>query len=252
MTDTRCCTDCATPLTGPWCGHCGLRQPVGRFGLPALFRDLWDRIVNLETGFVRTLWGILRNPRTTITGWFDGKRRTYMHPFALLLICATLSLLSVQFFGDAFWQDFKATMAEISGIQNPVMRERFATFYGHAFALMPYWMMLFCFPLALCLRVLFPKRGYTIAELWAVSLYAIALGIAIDIPFSMVLIAIGVPMSTQMLVTNGILMGFQIIVQGRFIATDWTGWVRVFLASFLGYPLAGALQQTIAFTYAYS
>ena len=250
--NTAHCSNCSQSLTGPFCAQCGLRQPSGRLSMFGLLRDLMARIVDIEAGFVRTLMGVAFRPKTTIQGWLDGRRKHFMHPFALLLICATASVLSIQILGDSFWVEFRNTMAGFSKIADPDDQARFVRFYETAFTLMPYWMLLFCLPIAVSLRLMFPRSGKSVAEFWAVSLYAIALGITLDIPLTLILAWSDITIADQMLATNALLMSTQIFVQGRFMAAGWTGWLRVLLASMLGYPLAGVLQQTIAFTYAYA
>ncbi len=217
-----------------------------------LLRDLMARIIDIETGFFRTLFGVAIRPQTTIQGWLDGRRKHYMHPFALLLICATASVLAIQILGDSFWTEFRNTMAAYSGIADPEDRARFVRFYETAYTLMPYWMLLYCLPIAISLRLMFPRRGTSVAELWAVTLYAIALGIALDIPVTLLMAWSDITLADQMLATSVLLMATQILVQGRFMATGWTSWLRVVLASLLGYPLAGVLQQTLAYLYAFA
>ena len=217
-----------------------------------LLRDLTARIIDIETGFFRTLFGVAIRPQTTIQSWLDGRRKHYMHPFALLLICATASVLAIQMLGDSFWTEFRNTMATFSGIADLEAKTRFARFYETAYTLMPYWMLLFCLPIAVSLRLMFPRRGTSVAEFWAVSLYAISLGITLDIPLTLLMAWSGITLADQMVATNVLLMATQIMVQGRFVAAGWTGWLRVSLASLLGYPLAGVLQQTLAYLYAYA
>ena len=250
--NTATCSNCSQPLTGPFCSQCGLRQPSGRLTMAGLLRDLAARIVDIESGFVRTLVGVALRPQATIQGWLDGRRKHFMHPFALLLICATASVLTIQILGDSFWNEFRTTMAAFSKIDDAEAKARFASFYESAYMLMPYWMLVFCLPIAVSLRLMFPRRGKSVAEFWAVSLYAISLGITLDIPLTLILAWSKITIADQMLATNVLLMGTQIIVQGRFMSGGWTAWLRVLLASLLGYPLAGVLQQTIAYSYAYA
>lgn len=246
------CANCQAPLHGPWCSQCGQKRPSGRLTLGSLGRDFMTRVVDIEAGLMRTLGGLIRNPRPTIQGWLDGRRKHYLHPFALLLVTATLSVLMLQLFGESFTTEFRATMAQMSGLRNEVARERFADFWEMSYSLMPYWMLFFVLPVAALLRVLFPKRGYSTAEYWAACIYAIGLGILVDLPLSAATGIGNVPMALQIMITNLVLVLTQVYVLGRFLAAGWTGWLRVSLATLAGYFLAGLSQQMAAHFYAHA
>lgn len=246
------CPNCHATLHGPWCSQCGQKQPSGRLTIVGLGRDLVARAVDIESGLVRTFVGLVRDPRATIQAWLDGRRKHYLHPFGALLVVATLTVLLLQVFGDAFWAEFRTTMGQMSGLKDDVPRERFVRFYELSYALMPYWMLLFVLPVAGLLRVLFPRRGYTVAEHWAACLFAVTLGILVDLPFSVIMSVLAVPVSSQLMVTNLLLVLAQILVLGRFLAAGWTGWLRVCLATITGFVMAAITTQVVAHAYAYA
>lgn len=246
------CLNCDSLWQGRFCQGCGQRRPLQPLTMPALTRDLVERIINLEQGLVRTLWGLLVHPRQTIQAYLDGQRRTLSHPFALLAIVATLSVLSVSFYGDTFWAAFRTTVAA-SAEQwlNPAQLERFKDFWVMLFGVLPYWMLIYSLPTALLLRALFPRQSVTVAELWVAVMYAIGLAIAIDVPTTLILIWADISMSVQMNTTQALLTLAQAWVLGRWLGRNTWGWIRIVLAILLSNGLSSVLQVTAAMTYAH-
>lgn len=220
--------------------------------MPALTRDLIGRIVDLEQGLLRTFWGLLVRPQATVQAYLSGQRRTLSHPFAFLLIATTLSVLSINLFGAAFWVEFRKTVAiDAERWLNPAQIERFQDFWVMLFGILPYWMLLYSLPIALLLRLFFLRRDYTLAEIWVAVMYAIGLAIAVDVPTTAVLAFSGISMSIQMNTTQGLIILAQLWVLGRFFGPGLSSWLRVLLVIGLSMVLSGVLQVTAAMTYAH-
>lgn len=246
------CLNCQTVWQGPYCHGCGQKRPAARLTMPSLLRDLFERLVNLEQGLLRTFVGLLVRPGHTIQAYLDGQRKKISHPFAFLLVATTLSVLSTYLFGSEFWAEFRETVA-LGAEQrlNPEQLERFKAFWVALFGFMPYWMLAFSFPSAVLLRAFFPSRDRTLAELWVATLYAVGLAIFIDVPVTMILVFSQVSMPLQMLVTQFLIVAAQVWVLGRFLGRNFGCWLRVVLGVLIAVVLSAALGSFAAFTYAY-
>lgn len=105
-------------------------------------------------------------PLVTVQAYLNGQGRTLSHPFAFLVIAATLSVLIVNLFGDSFWLEFRKTVA--TGAEqwlNLQQIQRFQDFWVTLFGVLPYWMLLYSLPIALLLRLFFLRRDHTLAEI---------------------------------------------------------------------------------------
>lgn len=246
------CLNCQTAWQGPYCHGCGQKRPAARLTMPSLLRDLFERIVNLEQGLLRTFVGLLVRPGVTIQAYLDGQRKKISHPFAFLLVGTTLSVLSTYLFGSAFWAEFRETVAlGAERSLNPEQIEKFKDFWVALFGLMPYWMLAFSFPSAVLLRAFFPSRDRTLAELWVATLFAVGLAIFIDIPITMILVYSQVSMPFQMQATQLLLFLAQIWVLGCFLGRNFGCWLRVFFGTLLAFVLSGVLVSAAAHTYAH-
>lgn len=249
---SACCLNCGTPWQGAYCHACGQRRPLARLTMPALSRDLIERIVNLEQGLLRTFWGLLVRPRETVQAYLDGQRKKLSHPFAFLLIAATLSVLSVNLFGESFWIEFRsAVSAGVTHMLNPAQVLRFQDYWVMLFGILPYWMLIYSFPTALLVKLFFRRSGFTLAELWVAVMFGIGLAIAVDIPVTAVLVFSGISMTAQMNVTQLLLMLAQCWVLGQVLGPGVWPWLRVALVMVLSTAISMVLQSTIAMTYAH-
>lgn len=249
------CTACNTPLQGPFCHHCGLRHQAGQLNMRQMGVDLRTRLIDWEQGFFRTLWHLLRQPKTMLDQVLSGRRKGYNHPVTFLLICATLALLAIQLYDDAFWQFFRDTMLrdmQASRLGQEAIN-RFVDVHAATMAILPYWMLFFSLPTALFMRWFFPKRGHTVAEYWLLNLYAVAVALLLDAVVGTVATLTGIDPQFQIRqMSAGILM----LICLAYIGRAWLGgglWTiaRILLAMFLAGVINGVLQQAAAYSYAY-
>jgi len=77
------CRNCATPLLGPHCYHCG--QPVKGLVRPLgnLFGDVLDNVFNIDTRIVRTLGPLFAKPGFLTSEYFAGRQVRYVTPVRL-------------------------------------------------------------------------------------------------------------------------------------------------------------------------
>lgn len=91
--DPAACANCGAALAGEWCSSCGQRRVERRLHLREVLRDLWDKILDLETGYLHTAWTSLVRPERVVLDWLHGRRRPYTPPLRFVLVNMSLSLL---------------------------------------------------------------------------------------------------------------------------------------------------------------
>lgn len=252
------CTGCAAPAQGPFCQQCGQRHQLGQLHMRQLWLEIRSRLLDWERGFFRTCWHLLRQPQTLLDQVLRGQRRGYNHPFTFLLICATVSLLSIQLYDEAFWQalrdDILQRMQMGGGSRfDADHAQRFIAVYVMMMALLPYWLLLLTLPTAVAARWCFPRRGHTVAEFWVVLLYAVGLALLMDAALGVALTLLA--LDAEFLIRQrsaGMLMLLSFLYIGRAWLRRglWT-LLRLAAAMLLVAIVASLLQQTLAFCYAY-
>jgi hypothetical protein len=112
---------------------------------------------------------------------------------------------------------------------------------------MPYWMLVFTLPAAGLMRLLFPKRGFTVAEAWAVGLYGIAMAMLFDLLVSGLGQWAHLPMRQLQTVTDALLLLFTIVYYLVWLGLKpWT-LLRVVAACLFGFALMNQLQETLIY-----
>ncbi|HEX4910790.1 MAG TPA: DUF3667 domain-containing protein [Permianibacter sp.] len=252
------CANCAAAVHGPFCQQCGLRHQQGQLSMRQLGADARNRLLEWERGFFRTCWHLLRQPRTVLERVLSGQRQGYNHPLTFLLICATVSLLSIQLYDDAFWRlfadDVRARMQAAGRTSfDAEHAQRFIAVYSSMMALLPYWMMLQTLPSAWLSRWFFPRRGHTVAEFWVLHLYAVGVALLLDAALSVALTLLALDTEFRIRQSSaGILILLCFLYVGRAWLRGglWT-LLRLAAAMLLVAIVASVLQQTLAFSYAY-
>jgi predicted RNA-binding protein with PUA domain len=59
------CQNCDAPLSTAYCPVCGQRAAEAQLSLRSMGRDFFERVMQVETRLLHTVWGLLRAPQTT-------------------------------------------------------------------------------------------------------------------------------------------------------------------------------------------
>lgn len=88
------CANCAEPLATAFCGACGQPRLRGRLRVPDLLRELRDKVVDLDRGFLHTVWFAATRPDRVVLDWLHGRRRGWTPPvrFFVYLTAASLAV----------------------------------------------------------------------------------------------------------------------------------------------------------------
>jgi hypothetical protein len=91
------CLNCGTELKGPFCYFCG--QPDKNFMrfFPALFRDLVEDLLDLDSRFMRTLKPLLFKPGQLTRDYMNGRRFRYAPPMRVYIFSSIVFFLLAAF-----------------------------------------------------------------------------------------------------------------------------------------------------------
>jgi hypothetical protein len=245
------CQNCDALLSSAYCPECGQRAMEGQLTLRGMGRDFVEMIVQVETRLLHTVWGLLRAPQTTLRCYFAGRRRCYTHPFALLVVVATIYLLATSLFKDSDWQEFhRALSTDAVEAMSAAQRERFIAFYRTMRSGLPYLMLLLTLPGALFVRACFPRRGHTVAEYWVVALYAVSLALLTETLLALVCLAFSLPTLALSMSTSFLQLIAQIYLLCAFLRGGFGTFVRVALIAGVCFVAMNWLQGYAAYQYA--
>ena len=245
------CLNCDARLHSAYCAECGQRASEGQLSLRGMGRDFVEMIAQVETRLLHTVWGLLRTPQTTLRSYLAGRRRRYTHPFALLVIAATIYLLATGLFKDADWQEFhRALSTDAVEAMSAAQRDRFIAFYRTVRSGLPYLMLLLTLPGVLFVRACFPRRGFTVAEYWVVALYAVSLALLTETLLALVCLALSLPTLALSMSTSFLQLIAQIYLLFAFLRGGLSSFVRVALIAGACFVAMNWLQGYAAYQYA--
>lgn len=112
-TEQNTCTNCHTPLEGPYCSHCGqeVNSTLKYFGTVIL--HLLEDIFSFDSRAKRTLIPLLTKPGYLTQEYFDGKRVLYVPPLRLYLFISIIFFISLKFFTPTAVPDFGRPGTEV-------------------------------------------------------------------------------------------------------------------------------------------
>jgi len=238
------CRSCATPLQGPFCHACGIRAPRLPVTLRGMCRDFRERVLQIEKSLERTIGHLCWQPAVVFKAFMQGQRLSYTHPLPFLVAIATLTVLLSHFFGDAYFDAYRAKLLQqVRGSLSPARAALYAQLNLWLSLAMPYWMLVFTLPTAGLMRGFFPQRGFTVAEAWAVGLYGIAMGLLFGLLLSGLGQWVQMPMLRLQTITDAMLL---LITIAYYLA--WLGFkpwtlLRVVAACLFGFALMNQLQE---------
>ena len=97
-THEKCCLNCGTPLTGPYCSACGQRAHIHR-SVRAFFQDFIQGLFNFEGKIWRTLPMLAWRPGDMTRRYIDGERARFVSPVALYLFTVFAMFAVLNFTG---------------------------------------------------------------------------------------------------------------------------------------------------------
>jgi hypothetical protein len=84
------CPNCATPLQGPWCHHCGQKGEAYSRSIWHLTAEAFEGLTHFDGRFWQTLPRLLVKPGQLTRDYLDGHRAAQIPPFRLFLVVLLL------------------------------------------------------------------------------------------------------------------------------------------------------------------
>lgn len=172
-THLEACLNCGTDLTGPYCAQCGQKNTSPRLEARDVAADLAEHLLQVDSGLLRTLRGLSRNPGRLAREYVFGMRTRYVNPFKYCLTITALFLAWNLLIGyDVTGAVDPAAMANAFGSEGgekaavvlPFVERTVKTHLNTAiFLALPIF--------ALALRRLYRRSGFNFAETYAFLLF---------------------------------------------------------------------------------
>ncbi len=87
------CSNCGTPLDGPYCSQCGQRAGTGALRIGDLASEMIGDIFTWDSRLWRTLWPLLFKPGFLTAQYIAGRRARYLPPLRLYLVISFVMFL---------------------------------------------------------------------------------------------------------------------------------------------------------------
>jgi hypothetical protein len=142
--------------------------PVPRLTMRGVVSDAVRHFFDLESGWLRTVRELTLAPGSMIRRYVSVERKVYANPFAYLVFgtAATLVVQNVVGFHDRIVSAVRATT-----LASPLQMELVNSFTDLVFQNSLYISIGIIVPLTVCVRLLFRKSGYNLAEDFVFALY---------------------------------------------------------------------------------
>lgn len=165
------CKNCSTEYEGKHCPQCGQRAKVKRITTKAVFEEVRDRLIHIDSGFLYTFLQLVRRPGATIREFLEGRRAPYTKPVKFLIWATALNFLVFHLVGldkeimDAVVQQ-QGQAVPSAGAK--AFQAKFSQYiFDH-----PAIMIFLLIPnIALCSWLFFRKSGYNYAEHFVLNAY---------------------------------------------------------------------------------
>lgn len=97
MAEAITCVNCGSPVSTPYCGACGQKNPPKKLNFLTLYTDFQSRVFGFDGLFPRTLRDLTVAPGNVAKIFVQGNRVRYVGPVGYFFFTLTLFLLLTQF-----------------------------------------------------------------------------------------------------------------------------------------------------------
>jgi len=162
---SQTCVNCGNEIQSHYCGECGQRKLVSRISFASLFQDLQDKLLGLDTKYLRTVVDLTYKPGYVARSYINGNRRRYVGPVAYFFLAVTLlviltSVLNIDMVHYTAGTTENITPRDISNnqaeFQQATQQWIFANLKIISFFFIPFYII--------ATLILFRKNGYNLLE----------------------------------------------------------------------------------------
>lgn len=179
------CLCCGAGLVGAFCSTCGQRADTRRLELRALLARFATTFTSLDGPLLRTGAGLLLRPHVVVGDYLRGRRIVYTNPVQWAILTSGATALIGHVLGRVGPVQIKTDGATPEWLRAAI--DQLGSNSGPLFVLvlMP--------PLALAMRIVFGRRGGTIAEHFVCVLYGYGIGTLLQLVWAGVVAVSGAP-----------------------------------------------------------
>lgn len=99
------CKNCDAIVTGKFCSVCGQNANVSKITYAHLSNEISENILQVNKGFLFTLYQLFSKPGRSIQDYLDGKRKNLTKPITYLLILSTIYFFCTNLTGQNTWMN---------------------------------------------------------------------------------------------------------------------------------------------------
>lgn len=228
------CGNCGAERTGAFCHACGQRYHDERFPVRRVLRDLTARFLDLESGFLHTVYRLTVAPGTVGRDYVAGRRQRYVGPATYLLVITTLSILAFALVKDDYVRFMEATW--IAALPEEILDAAQSTGPSDAFAAtLTRWLSQGTLYLSLFMAGFFAvlmrwvltrwRQHYNVAETWVFAIYATAHGFLLSLPLYG-LVFLDLALMTRFILLALLLIAvttvYMAVAAAQFLDSRWT------------------------------
>ncbi len=179
------CKNCKANLRTDfkYCPVCGAKIVFKRITFRGLFTDIFERILNLENNFFRTIGHLTVWPEKVISGYMDGTRRRYLNPINYLTL--SLALSGVLFY---FMKRFALDKMDFDVLGMGVNQEGSAKLMEATMEYSNFVFILYIPVIAIAGFLSLNKKNYNIPEYIVAATYTLAHYSILTFPISLIML----------------------------------------------------------------
>lgn len=162
------CLCCGASLAGRFCAQCGQRVEPQRLELRALAKRFAQALTNLEGPLGRTAVGLLLRPHVVVGDYLRGRRIVYTNPVQWAILTSGATALIGHVLGRVGPVQIKTDGATPAWLKAAI--DQLGSNSG------PLYVLVLLPGLALAMRLVFGRRGGTVAEQLVLVLYGYGIG----------------------------------------------------------------------------
>jgi len=163
------CKNCTTEYEGKYCPQCGQRAKVKRITTKAVFEEMRDRLIHIDSGFLFTFLQLARRPGAMIREFIEGRRAPYTKPIKFLIWATALNFLVFHLVG--LDKDIMEAMTQQQGQASAGAKAFQAKFNQYIFDHPAIMTFLLIPNIALFSSLFFRKSGFNYAEHFVLNAY---------------------------------------------------------------------------------
>lgn len=172
MSDVQC-VNCGAKISSEYCSECGQPARPKKLTWRTAWEDSIDRLLNLDTKLLRTLYDLTIRPGQVARSFIAGNRIKYIPPVSYFIITITITILILELMGLSFADTIEGAQGEL--LQGEETTDSQVAIQEYMNQLMSKYLKTFSFIqipfIALACKIFFRRDQFTFIEHAVLALY---------------------------------------------------------------------------------